>query len=257
MTATTIAKSDANRPTTGRGIAYAFNNHSYDLVVGANITMPITDQANTNSPFVKFIVVEPVDFATGGGRLWGKVPNASLMQPPMVFYSDDGSQLRGMASWTSTMQPSVIGDWNQSQWDIVLQQMSRLADARHVTEDIRVWGFEPLPMPDLDAVPGFAWHPVVREFAAGVDGVAAPHAGVVAMAERLVRAAAARTADAEFSVDVDGALSLVLRLADERLMLAELAVDGRLAFSRYDDDFGSNEEYLPDATEADFINHLF
>ena len=99
-------------------------------------------------------------------------------------------------------------------------------------------------------------HPVVREFAAGVDGVAAPHAGVVAMAERVVRAALDRTADAEFSVDVDGALSLVLRLADGRLMLAELAVDGSLAFSRYDDDLGSNEKHLPNAAEADFTNHL-
>ena len=63
--------------------------------------------------------------------------------------------------------------------------------------------------------------------------------------------------DAELSVDVDGALSLVLRLADGRLMLAELAVDGSLALSRYDDDFRSNEKHLPNAAEADFINHLF
>ena len=84
-----------------------------------------------------------------------------------------------------------------------------------------------------------------------------PDAGVATLAERVARAAIERTADAELSVDGDGALSLVLRLADGRLMLAELAVDGSLALSRYDDDFRSNEKHLPNAAEADFINHLF
>ena len=256
MTATTIAKSDANRLTTRRGTAHALNDRDY-LAVYVNIPVPIADRTDIRSSSVKFFAAEPVDSATGEVLLWVKALDTSAVQPPGVFHSQDGSpHHRGIALWPSTMPPS-IDDWNWSRWGIVLQQMGRWTDARYVAEGIGGWGFGPFSMPDMDAEPGVAWHPVVREFAAGVDGVAAPEAGVVAMAERLVRAAAARTADAEFSVDVDGALSLVLRLADERLMLAELAVDGRLAFSRYDDDFGSNEEYLPDATEADFINHLF
>ena len=256
MTATTIAKSDANRLTTRRGTAHALNARD-GLPVYVNIPVPIADQMGIHSSSVKFLAVEPVDSATSEGLLWGKALDTSAIQPPGVIHSQDGSPpLRGIASWTSTMPPS-IDDWHQLQRGLVLQQMGRLTGARYVTEGIRGWGFEPHFMHDLDAVPGVAWHPVVQEFAAGVDGVAAPHAGVVAMAGRVVQAALARTADAEFSVDVDGALSLVLRLSDGRLMLAELAVDGSLAFSRYDDDFGSNEKHLPNATEADFINHLF
>lgn len=255
MTETTMAKSDANRLMTRRETAHALNDRG-DLPVYVNIPVPIADRMGIRSSSVEFFAVEPIESATGGGLLRGRVLDTPAIQSPRVFHSQDGSPpLWGMAPWTPSMPPSIDG-WNQSQRGLVLQQIGRLTDVRYVAEGIRGRGFGPFSMPDMDAEQGVAWHPVVYEFAAGVDGAAAPGAGVVAMAERVVQAAAGRTADAEFSVDVDGALSLVLRLADERLMLAELAVDGRLAFSRYDDDFGSNEEHLPDATEADFINHL-
>ena len=98
-----------------------------------------------------------------------------------------------------------------------------------------------------------ATHPVVREFALGVDG-RQPTASAVDMATRIVTAAVERTADSEISVDVDGALSFVLRLNDGRLVLAELNPDGSIDASRYDDDRGTNVKRLPRATAEDLIN---
>ncbi len=97
-----------------------------------------------------------------------------------------------------------------------------------------------------------ALHPVVREFAQGVDG-AQPSAPVIEMATRMVAAAIERTADYEFSVDVDGALSFVLRLNDGRLVLAELDPDGAIDASKYDDEHGTNVERFPRATMEQFI----
>ena len=92
--------------------------------------------------------------------------------------------------------------------------------------------------------PDATLHPAVQEFAAGVDGVRLGDA-VVAMATRIVQAVLERTADAEISVDVDGALSFVLRLTDGRLVLAELNPDGTIDASKYDDDQGTNVKRLP------------
>ena len=114
------------------------------------------------------------------------------------------------------------------------------------------WWVEPpaivKPADEPETVP----HPIAQEFALGVDGVR-PTAGVVDMAVRIVQAAVERTADAEFSVDVDGALSFVLRLTDGRLILAELDPDGSLDASRYDDDHGKNVKRLRQATAEDLI----
>ena len=95
-------------------------------------------------------------------------------------------------------------------------------------------------------------HPAVNEFAQGVDGVA-PSDAVVAMAELIVHAAIEHTVDSEVSVDVDGALSFVLRLSAGRLVLAELDPDGAIDASRYDDDHGTNVKRLRQATEEDLI----
>ena len=92
--------------------------------------------------------------------------------------------------------------------------------------------------------PDATLHPAVQEFAAGVDGVR-PGDAVVAMATGIVQAVLERTADAEISVDVDGALSFVLRLTDGRLVLAELNPDGAIDASKYDDDQGTNVKRLP------------
>ena len=85
----------------------------------------------------------------------------------------------------------------------------------------------------------FGRHPVVQEFAAGVDGVAAPHAGVVAMAERVVQAALEHTVGAHITVDEDdGSLDFHLRLADGLLVMANLFPDGTVDASVYDDSQG-------------------
>ena len=109
--------------------------------------------------------------------------------------------------------------------------------------------FESLPAGSSRKPP----HPAVSEFALGIDGVK-PGDAVVAIATRIVQAAIMHTADFEISVDVDGALSFVLRLNDGRLVLAELNPDGSIDTSRYDDDRGTNVKRLPRATAEDLIN---
>ena len=71
------------------------------------------------------------------------------------------------------------------------------------------------------------------EFAAGVDGKR-PEPWVVEIASRIAGAALAKTREPEISVDVDGALSFDLRLANEYLLLAELEIDGSIDASVYD-----------------------
>ena len=103
-----------------------------------------------------------------------------------------------------------------------------------------------------DDEPAIALHPVVQEFAQGTNGVQ-PTAPVVDMATRIVTAAIERTADSEISVDVDGALSFVLRLNDGRLVLAELNPNGVIDASRYDDEQGTNVKRFPRSTAEDLI----
>ena len=102
-------------------------------------------------------------------------------------------------------------------------------------------------------------HPVVNEFAQGVDGIA-PADEVVEMAGSIVRAAIDRTADPEFSVNDDGALSIDLRLSNGLRLLAELPIDGTLDVGVYDDSDANRRakevEYLPSATAEDLIARL-
>lgn len=96
---------------------------------------------------------------------------------------------------------------------------------------------------------------IVREFAAGVDGVK-PDRSVVDKADRLVAAAMQGTTEPEFAVDVDGALSFDLRLSNGWLLLAELSSAGNLDASVYDDAVGERVQRLPRATEAQFMELL-
>lgn len=106
------------------------------------------------------------------------------------------------------------------------------------------------------AAPVSKSHPaIVREFAAGVDGVR-PDRSVVDKADRLVQAALQGTIDPEFAVDVDGALSFDLRLSNGLLLLAELSSAGNLDASVYDDAAGERVQRLPQATEAQFMELL-
>ena len=106
------------------------------------------------------------------------------------------------------------------------------------------------------AAPGAKNPPaIVREFAAGVDGVR-PGRSVVDKADRLVQAALQGTMEPEFAVDVDGALSFDLRLSNGLLLLAELSIAGNLDASVYDDAVGERVQRLPRATEAQFMELL-
>ena len=53
---------------------------------------------------------------------------------------------------------------------------------------------------------------------------------------KLIALATSKTVEPEITVDVDGALSLDLRLSNGWLVLAELGVDGALDASIYDDE---------------------
>ena len=96
---------------------------------------------------------------------------------------------------------------------------------------------------------------IVREFAAGVDGVR-PVRSVVDKAGRLVQAAMQGTMEPEIAVDVDGALSFDLRLSNGLLLLAELSIAGNLDASVYDDAAGERVQRLPQATAAQFMELL-
>ena len=97
--------------------------------------------------------------------------------------------------------------------------------------------------------------PVVREFAAGVDGVL-PDINIVTEAGRLVKAATKWATIPDIAVDIDGALSFDLRLRNGLLLMAELTVDGILDASVYDDVARKRIHRLPRTTEAQFIDLL-
>ena len=96
---------------------------------------------------------------------------------------------------------------------------------------------------------------IVREFAAGVDGVR-PGRSVVDKADRLVQAALQGTIEPEIAFDVDGALSFDLRLSNGLLLLAELSIAGNLDASVYNDAAGERVQRLPQATAAQFMELL-
>ena len=107
---------------------------------------------------------------------------------------------------------------------------------------------------DADAAP----HPAVAEFALGLAGLQ-PSPGVIAVAARIAQAALARTVDPELSIDVDGALSLDLRLDNGLLILAELAIDGTLDATLFDDSAKPNARivrHLPQASPEEMLNWL-
>ena len=70
-------------------------------------------------------------------------------------------------------------------------------------------------------------------FLTGYRGVR-PDRSVVELAERLIRAAFCYCDEPEIALDIDGELSFDFRLADNRLILAELAINGLIDASVYD-----------------------
>ena len=98
-------------------------------------------------------------------------------------------------------------------------------------------------------------HPAVQEFAKGVGDVR-PEQAVVEMAQRITLAAIEKTIEPEISVDVDGALSFDLRLANGLLLMAELEVQGGLDASIYDDKQGVLVKRLRNTTDTELILHF-
>ena len=96
----------------------------------------------------------------------------------------------------------------------------------------------------------------VNEFAQGLDGEH-PSEAVVNTAERIVKAARERVSRPDISVDVDGALSFDMRVANGWLLMAELDVDGNIDASVYDDKAGKRVRRLRRGTEQDLIDLFF
>ncbi len=94
----------------------------------------------------------------------------------------------------------------------------------------------------------------LEEFRHGLDGLQ-PHVDVVDLATRIAQVAVESTVHPDITFDVDGELSFYLRLHDGRLLLAELAVDGSIDASLYDDKNSLLKRMAP-ATEDDFITVL-
>lgn len=98
-------------------------------------------------------------------------------------------------------------------------------------------------------------HPVIAEFAAGVEGYPPPAAWVVEMGAELVRAAEAHTVEPEISVDLDGELSFDLRLRNGFLVIAELSISGAINARVYDAG-DVLVQRLPEAAPSDLITRL-
>ena len=96
-----------------------------------------------------------------------------------------------------------------------------------------------------------AVHSALDAFTVGLEG-SCPEVAVVNMASRIAKAALDKTVEPEITVDVDGALSFDLRLANGQLVLAELETGGELDASVYDE-HGTLVRRLRKATETDLI----
>ena len=94
-------------------------------------------------------------------------------------------------------------------------------------------------------------HPSLKDFAKGIDGVQ-PELWVVEAASRITKVALDKTLQPEIAVDVDGALSFDLRLADGRIVFAELEPSGQLDASVYDQN-GVNVGCLRKITDVELV----
>ena len=101
-------------------------------------------------------------------------------------------------------------------------------------------------------------HPIVQEFAIGVDGVQ-PSDAIVAMVVRVVQAALDHTVGPEITVDDEDGMDFHLRLTDGLLVMANVFHDGTIDASVYDDSQGipvKTVKRMPRSTtsEEDLIN---
>ena len=94
-------------------------------------------------------------------------------------------------------------------------------------------------------------HSALDAFAVGLEG-SRPEVAAVNMASRIAKAALDKTVEPEITVDVDGALSFDLRLADGRIVFAELEPSGQLDASVYDQN-GVNVGCLRKITDVELV----
>lgn len=187
-------------------------------------------------------IVVPADVF---GKIHGASGRPMRVMAPCVF-----SQQMGMGSY---LGHTNSGGSHSSGFVLLCLESQLLEDSGASTATVQSdWPFDPYAKFKIGTEPTITPYPAVQEFAAGIDGVK-PSVEVVEIAARLVEAALDQTADSEISVDVDGALSFVLRLNDGRLVLAELNPDGVIDASRYDDEQGANVKRFPRATAEDLL----
>lgn len=89
----------------------------------------------------------------------------------------------------------------------------------------------------------------LNAFEDGLDG-RRPGSEVVELAEIIANAALSDTVQPEVTLDIDGALSFDLRTRDGHLIFAELAPDGALDASVFDQQ-NNPVQRIPSATPAD------
>ena len=94
--------------------------------------------------------------------------------------------------------------------------------------------------------------PIVLSFVKGVEGAhPSPHA--INVAAKVVRAAQQAVIDPEIVHDDDGELSFFFRLADGRLLMAELSLEGTLWASIHSEELGRKPEVMMPADIADLL----
>ncbi len=226
MTTTITIEPVANRPIIGVVLERIPMHHSGGNVFHhRTVVLKFAEQTNIRTSSFPSLYAELIGTASSGSRLW-----VVEWWPSSTF---------AIAGSTLTNAQLPIDDSNLSRDYAVLWQTSVL----HNTS----------------ALPVSALHPVVQEFAEGIDGIC-PAPDVAAIAERIVQAAIEKTVEPEFLVDSDGALSIDLRLVNGLRALAELTIDGILDAGFYDDSDSSQHavevEYMPQAM-ADEIIRLF
>ena len=99
-------------------------------------------------------------------------------------------------------------------------------------------------------------HPVVASFATGFASVR-PSDSALATASRIVEAAIGKTTQPEIEFDeVEGVLSLDIRMDSQHLLVARLDLTGRLTVNIYKDEEGTWLEHLPNITALELVDRL-
>lgn len=149
-------------------------------------------------------------------------PNLSIVA---IQKSDDATEnLEDINVWVAGAQSRIHAFDRFIAWFSDSRTDTGEADRR---EEIDTYHLTPSRLPaELEAV--------LEEFTAGI-GEVRPAEAVVEAARAISLAAVKYTTEPEIAVDIDGELSFDLRLANGRLVLAELNVNGRVHVGVHDE----------------------